>query len=62
MATPSSERASEKFSGAGRGGGTRARGRAVGSAANQKSAQPAPVWWAELGLAAWRKVGALSSA
>eukprot|EP00965_Chrysotila_dentata_P129795 4290849-Pleurochrysis_carterae.AAC.1 len=34
--------------------------RALGSAASQEPAQPAHVPWAELGLAGWKKFGALS--
>eukprot|EP00965_Chrysotila_dentata_P151352 5002648-Pleurochrysis_carterae.AAC.1 len=66
MASPASEQASGQFSGGARdateglGRAIRVAKRAASSAANQESAQPAPVQWAELGLAGWRKHGALN--
>eukprot|EP00965_Chrysotila_dentata_P002362 76968-Pleurochrysis_carterae.AAC.1 len=66
MASPTSERASGKFLGGvrgaaeGLGSAVRAAKRATQSTANQESAQPAPVQWAGLGLAGWKKLGALS--
>eukprot|EP00965_Chrysotila_dentata_P022379 740715-Pleurochrysis_carterae.AAC.1 len=60
MASPASEQASGQFSSGARaaaeglGRAVRAAKRATQTTANQESTQPAPVQWAELGLAGWK--------
>eukprot|EP00965_Chrysotila_dentata_P013465 446254-Pleurochrysis_carterae.AAC.1 len=66
MASPPCGRASEKFSGgareaaAGMERAVRAAKRAAGGTTDNISTRPPPVRWAALGLAEWRKQGALS--